>query len=127
MGGPTGTPRAASIRRQRAGLTIVFKTVAATVQRHDGAKYTSSGIGKPRAIDLVYNRLIDFYLEQPASAALRNAYLQQAVALARVRPGGQVLRQHRHRPQARPTWAGRCRPVKTRVHRRAVAYSRVSR
>ncbi len=33
------------------------------------------------AIDLVYNRLTDFYLEQPASAALREAYLQQAVVL----------------------------------------------
>ena len=33
------------------------------------------------AIDLVYNRLTDFYLEQPDSAALREAYLQQAVVL----------------------------------------------
>ncbi len=33
------------------------------------------------AIDLVYNRLTDFYLEQPGSAALREAYLQQAVVL----------------------------------------------
>ena len=33
------------------------------------------------AIDLVYNRLTDFYLEQPASAALREAYLQHAVVL----------------------------------------------
>ena len=33
------------------------------------------------AIDLVYNRLTDFYLEQPSSIALREAYLQQAVVL----------------------------------------------
>ncbi len=32
-------------------------------------------------IDLVYNRLTDFYLEQASSAALREAYLQQAVVL----------------------------------------------
>jgi hypothetical protein len=33
------------------------------------------------AIDLVYNRLTDFYLEQAASAALREAYLAHAVVL----------------------------------------------
>ncbi len=33
------------------------------------------------AIDLVYNRLTDFYLEQTGSAALREAYLQRGVAL----------------------------------------------
>ena len=33
------------------------------------------------AIDLVYNRLTDFYLEQATSGALREAYLQQAVVL----------------------------------------------
>ncbi len=33
------------------------------------------------AIDLVYNRLTDFYLDQPASAALREAWLAQAVVL----------------------------------------------
>ena len=32
-------------------------------------------------IDLVYNRLTDFYLDQPASAALREAWVQQAVVL----------------------------------------------
>jgi hypothetical protein len=32
-------------------------------------------------IDLVYNRLTDFMLELPASAALRNAYLEHAVIL----------------------------------------------
>lgn len=34
------------------------------------------------AIDLVYNRLTDFYLEQPASAALREAWVQQGVVLS---------------------------------------------
>lgn len=33
------------------------------------------------AIDLVYNRVTDFYLEQPASRALREAYLNHAVVL----------------------------------------------
>ena len=33
------------------------------------------------AIDLVYNRLTDFYLMDPASAALREAYLQHGVVL----------------------------------------------
>lgn len=32
-------------------------------------------------IDLVYNRLTDFYLERPSCAALRTAYLQDAVVL----------------------------------------------
>ncbi len=32
-------------------------------------------------IDLVYNRLTDFYLEEASSAALREAYLQQGVVL----------------------------------------------
>lgn len=32
-------------------------------------------------IDLVYNRMTDFFLEQPASAALREAYVQQNVVL----------------------------------------------
>ena len=33
------------------------------------------------AVDLVYNRLTDFYLEQASNAALREAYVQQAVVL----------------------------------------------
>ena len=33
------------------------------------------------AIDVLYNRLTDFYLEQPGSAVLREAYLQQGVVL----------------------------------------------
>jgi glutathione synthase/RimK-type ligase-like ATP-grasp enzyme len=40
------------------------------VLRHDG-----------RAIDLVYNRLTDFYLESAATAALRRAYEQHAVVV----------------------------------------------
>ncbi len=44
------------------------------------------------AIDLVYNRLTDFYLEQASSAALREAYLQ----------GGVVLTPH---PQAHALYA----------------------
>lgn len=34
-----------------------------------------------QVIDLVYNRLTDFYLEQPAHSALRAAWLQQGVVL----------------------------------------------
>jgi hypothetical protein len=34
-----------------------------------------------RPIDLVYNRLTDFYFEAPASTALREAYLQQAAVV----------------------------------------------
>ena len=33
------------------------------------------------AIDLVYNRLTDFYLDEPANVALRDAWLSQCVAL----------------------------------------------
>ena len=33
------------------------------------------------AVDLVYNRLTDFYLEQPGSAALREAYLGKGIVL----------------------------------------------
>lgn len=36
---------------------------------------------RDQAIDLVYNRLTDFYLEHPGSAALREAYVQQGVVL----------------------------------------------
>ena len=41
-------------------------------------------------IDLVYNRLTDFYLEQPGSAALREAYEQRAVVLT-PHPGAHAL------------------------------------
>ncbi|MBN8750717.1 MAG: hypothetical protein J0I65_24910 [Variovorax sp.] len=34
-----------------------------------------------RSIDLVYNRLTDFYLEQPGNAALRRAYIEQGVVM----------------------------------------------
>jgi hypothetical protein len=40
------------------------------VLRHDGAR-----------VDLVYNRITDFYLERPESAALREAYLSATVAV----------------------------------------------
>ena len=43
----------------------------------DGHKLTTSG----RTIDLVYNRLVDFSLEEPRHAALLAAYLQGAVVL----------------------------------------------
>ena len=43
----------------------------------DGQKLTANG----HSIDLVYNRLVDFSLEEPRHAALKAAYLQGAVVL----------------------------------------------
>ncbi|UZW55697.1 hypothetical protein NUH86_02525 [Sphingobium sp. JS3065] len=43
----------------------------------DGQKLTANG----RTVDLVYNRLVDFSLEEPRHAALQAAYLQDAVVL----------------------------------------------
>ncbi|HLS99715.1 MAG TPA: hypothetical protein VK018_13420 [Porticoccaceae bacterium] len=60
---------------QRHGIAAV---IAAPEQlRFDGGALQVDGL----AIDLVYNRLTDFLLEQPASAALREAYLADAVVL----------------------------------------------
>lgn len=60
---------------ERAGIQAVIADPAQLVFRdgrlwHDGL-----------AIDLVYNRLTDFCLEEPASAALRDAWLERAVVL----------------------------------------------
>jgi hypothetical protein len=60
---------------ERHGLRAVIADPAALEWR-DGVLWHGD-----LAIDLVYNRLTDFYLEQPGSAALREAYLQQAVVL----------------------------------------------
>ena len=60
---------------ERHGLRAVIADPAA-LQWRDGVLWHGE-----LAIDLVYNRLTDFYLEQPGSAALREAYLQQAVVL----------------------------------------------
>ena len=60
---------------ERHGLRAVIADPAALEWR-DGLLWHGA-----LAIDLVYNRLTDFYLEQPGSAALREAYLQQAVVL----------------------------------------------
>ncbi len=60
---------------ERYGLRAVIADPAALEWR-DGVLWHGD-----LAIDLVYNRLTDFYLEQPGSAALREAYLQQAVVL----------------------------------------------
>ena len=60
---------------ERHGLRAVIADPAALEWR-DGVLWHGD-----LAIDLVYNRLTDFYLEQPASAALREATLQQAVVL----------------------------------------------
>ncbi len=60
---------------ERHGLRAVIADPAALEWR-DGVLWHGD-----LAIDLVYNRLTDFYLEQPESSALREAYLQHAVVL----------------------------------------------
>jgi hypothetical protein len=60
---------------ERHGLRAVIADPAALEWR-DGVLWHGD-----LAIDLVYNRLTDFYLEQPGSTALREAYLQHAVVL----------------------------------------------
>ena len=60
---------------ERHGLRAVIADPAALEWR-DGRLWHGE-----LAIDLVYNRLTDFYLEQAGGAALRDAYLQQAVVL----------------------------------------------
>jgi hypothetical protein len=52
-------------------------TVDAAQLAYEGGRLTVDG----RAIDLVYNRLVDFSLQQPAHAALRAAYLDDAVVV----------------------------------------------
>ena len=60
---------------ERHGLQAVI-TGPAALEWRDGRLWHGD-----LAIDLVYNRLTDFYLEQPDSAALREGYLQQGVVL----------------------------------------------
>ena len=60
---------------ERHGLRAVIADPAALAWR-DGVLWHGD-----LAIDLVYNRLTDFYLEQSGSAALREAFVQQAVVL----------------------------------------------
>lgn len=60
---------------ERHGLRVVIADPAALHWRDGRLRHGEL------AIDLVYNRLTDFYLEQPDSATLRQAYLQQAVVL----------------------------------------------
>ncbi|MGK2954020.1 MAG: hypothetical protein ACSLEZ_16745 [Thiobacillus sp.] len=60
---------------ERHGLRAVIADPAALAWR-DGVLWHGD-----LAIDLVYNRLTDFYLEQPESAALRDAYLHHAAVL----------------------------------------------
>ncbi len=60
---------------ERQGVTAVIADPAELA--FDGSALRLGGL----AIDLVYNRLTDFSLEQPAQAALREAYLAGAVVL----------------------------------------------
>jgi hypothetical protein len=53
---------------------------------YESGRLTAGG----RAIDLVYNRLVDFSLQQPEHAALRAAYLDGAVVLT-PNPGNHAL------------------------------------
>lgn len=57
------------------GLQAVIADPAA-LDWHDGRLWHGD-----TAIDLVYNRLTDFYFEQPASAALRQAWLSQTAVI----------------------------------------------
>lgn len=60
---------------QRHGLQAVIADPAA-LQWRDGRLWLGD-----QAIDLVYNRLTDFYLQDASSAALRQAHAQQGVVL----------------------------------------------
>lgn len=60
---------------ERHGLRAVIADPA-TLQWRDGVLRHGED-----AIDLVYNRLTDFYLDQPANAALRAAYEQHGIVL----------------------------------------------
>ncbi|MES3021065.1 MAG: hypothetical protein V4857_05710 [Pseudomonadota bacterium] len=60
---------------ERAGIAAVIADPSELAWR-DGALWHADG-----EVDLVYNRLTDFMLEAPASAALRAAYLARAVVL----------------------------------------------
>ena len=60
---------------ERHGLRAVI-TDPGALEWHDGVLWHGD-----LAIDLVYNRLTDFYLEQQSSTTLREAYLQRAVVL----------------------------------------------
>ena len=60
---------------ERHGIEAVIADPSALLWR-DGALWHEG-----RVVDLVYNRLTDFYLEQPGNAALREAWLQQGVVL----------------------------------------------
>lgn len=60
---------------QRHGLVAVIADPS-QLRWHEGVLWHND-----MAIDLVYNRLTDFMLESPASAALRSAYLEHAVVL----------------------------------------------
>lgn len=60
---------------RRHGIDAVIVDPAAL--RHDGGRLWADG----QAIDLVYNRLVDFALARPEHAALRSAYLDGAVVV----------------------------------------------
>lgn len=60
---------------QRHGIETIIADPASLTLR-DGRLWQDD-----MAIDLVYNRLTDFYLEAPGSQTLREAYIQQAVVL----------------------------------------------
>lgn len=53
---------------------------AQALQWHDGRLWHGDCV-----IDLVYNRLTDFYLVEPRHAALREAFSAGAVVLTRIR------------------------------------------
>jgi hypothetical protein len=86
---------------ERHGLRAVIADPAA-LQWRDGVLWHGE-----LAIDLVYNRLTDFYLEQPASAALREAWLQEGVVLT-PHPQAHALYADKRQPRCSATPRG-CR------------------
>jgi len=63
----------------------------ATICAPEQLRFESTGLYcEERRIDLVYNRLVDFYFEEPRHAALRDAYLADAVVIT-PHPGAHAL------------------------------------
>ncbi len=67
---------------QLAKALLESRGVSATIADPGALQFTSNGLSvSGRSIDLIYNRLVDFSLEEPRHATLRDAYLKGAVVL----------------------------------------------
>lgn len=65
----------------RAGIDAVIADPRELRFENGALRHEGQGGHEAREIDLVYNRLTDFYFEQPDAAALREAYLDGAVVV----------------------------------------------